>query len=166
MDGEERRRFTAYLVESAWVLPSIAIPVGMFIALILTTVMGNIHMPGMSDVIDPARAEQTEPFTHLGVRPLAQNYYEAVLLARTWSWTPSEVRVPVGAIVHFHLTSKDVIHGFIVDDTTLNLMVVPGRITHATYQFTRAGTYRFQCHEYCGVGHQAMAGQIIVEGNP
>jgi heme/copper-type cytochrome/quinol oxidase subunit 2 len=27
---------------------------------------------------------------------------------------------------------------------------------------TRAGTYRFECSEYCGKGHSRMSGQLLV----
>jgi len=61
------------------------------------------------------------------------------------------------------LTSVDVIHGFKIQGTTVNRMVIPGQVTRARYTFNRPGTYLFVCHEYCGINHHNMFGRIIVE---
>ena len=42
-------------------------------------------------------------------------------------------------------------------------MLVPGYISQFTTVFTRAGNYLIVCHEFCGNGHDAMSGRIIVE---
>jgi cytochrome c oxidase subunit II len=161
---ERRRNYTAFIVESVWILPSVAIPVGMFVALVLTVYLGGIHLPGATETIDPARVEQTPPFDHPGLREVAPGKYVAVLIAQTWSWTPNELHIPVGSTVTFHVASKDVTHGLFVENTTINEMVIPGLVSHLTYTFTRPGEYPMFCHEYCGAGHQAMAGKIVVEG--
>src|SRR3989304_5110343 len=41
-----KRATTVYLYELAWILPSIAIPVGMLAALIVTAFGAGIHVPG------------------------------------------------------------------------------------------------------------------------
>ena len=60
-------------------------------------------------------------------------------------------------------SSQDVIHGFRIPNTPVNLMIIPGQITRTTVRFSRPGEYPFYCHEYCGVGHHVMSGRIIVE---
>ncbi len=88
---------------------------------------------------------------------------EAVIVARTWYFTPSEIRVPVGAEVTFIATSGDVIHGFYVAGTRVNAMLIPGQVTRLVYTFPVRGEYLLVCHEYCGVGHHTMSGKVIVE---
>ncbi len=61
------------------------------------------------------------------------------------------------------MTSKDILHGFYLQEHTLNLMVVPGQVARGTIRFNRPGTYEIICNEYCGAGHAIMYGTIIVE---
>ena len=162
--AQRRRDYTAYLIESAWVLPSIAIPIAMVVALLLTTTLGKLQLPGGAERIDPTKVATTAPFDHPGLRQLGPNHYELDMVAQTWNWTPKDVQIPLGATVDIVATSKDVTHGLYVENTLINMMVVPGYIVRATHQFTQPGTYLFLCHEYCGLGHQTMSGQIVVEG--
>ena len=97
------------------------------------------------------------------VRELAPGVYEAYILAQTWVFQPNEVRIPAGSEITFYVTSKDVQHGFVIERTNLNMMVLPGQVSKATMTFNEPGEYNFICHEYCGVGHQTMYGRLIVE---
>lgn len=100
------------------------------------------------------------------VREMAPGVYEAYIIGyatKGWKWEPSEVRVPVGSTVTFFVTSGDVIHGFKVQNTNINVMVLPGQISKVTVTFDTAGEYPFICHEYCGILHHNMFGKIIVE---
>jgi cytochrome c oxidase subunit 2 len=45
---ERRPVTTIYLYELAWILPSIAIPVGMLVALAVTAFGAGIHLPGVA----------------------------------------------------------------------------------------------------------------------
>lgn len=97
------------------------------------------------------------------VRELAPNKYEAYILAQTWSFLPNRITVPVGSTVTFYVTSKDVQHGFNLQQTNVNMMVLPGEVASLTMTFDEPGEYNFVCNEYCGVGHQTMYGTVIVE---
>ncbi|HFE66111.1 MAG TPA: cytochrome C oxidase subunit II, partial [Chloroflexi bacterium] len=97
------------------------------------------------------------------VRELAPNKYEAYILAQTWTFLPNRITVPVGSTVTFYVTSKDVQHGFNIQQTNVNMMVVPGEVSTLTLTFDEPGEYTFVCNEYCGVGHQTMYGTVVVE---
>ena len=59
----------------------------------------------------------------------------------------------------------DIIHGFKVFDTNINIMVIPGQISEVTHTFDEPGEFQFYCHEYCGSAHHTMTGVItITEG--
>jgi cytochrome c oxidase subunit 2 len=66
--------------------------------------------------------------------------------------------------VTFHVTSRDVTHGFQVVGTNANTMVVPGQVSTLTVRFEETGTdeYGLLCNEYCGAAHHAMEGRIEV----
>lgn len=134
-------------------------------ALIYASVVRGIHLPGVSGRIDPRRVYQTPPFDKPGVRQTGPGRYEAVVVSQTWAFVPPEIRVPVDAEVTFTATSVDVIHGFNVEGTRLNMMLIPGQISRNSYRFSEPGEHLVICHEYCGLGHHTMAGKVIVEGD-
>jgi cytochrome c oxidase subunit II len=100
----------------------------------------------------PAGLVQTGPGT-----------YSVQMVGHLWAWTPSPLHVPQGAEVIFHVTSTDVLHGFQIQGTTINVTAVPGVTGTATYRFSYAGTYNIICNEFCGIEHQAMLGRIVVD---
>ena len=56
----------------------------------------------------------------------------------------------------FRLTSADVVHGFLLPDTNVNTMVVPGFVAEVRTNLAKPGDYIMPCHELCGPGHHAM----------
>lgn len=123
----------------------------------------DIHVETNVGQIDVNKIDTTPPFDNLGLHQTGEREYQAVLLARAWTFVPAELRVPVGSTVTFVMTSIDVIHGFKIPQTVVNRMIIPGQVTQVTHTFNKPGRYSFYCHEYCGVGHHVMNGAIIVE---
>jgi cytochrome c oxidase subunit 2 len=154
---------TVYLYELAWILPSIAIPVGMLVALVVTAFGANIHLPSDAGRIDSRRVAETFP---PGIKEIAPGQYEVRMVAGIWSFAPAEIRVPAGSTVHFWATSRDVVHGLFIPHANVNAMVLPGQLAHVEARFPRAGEYPIICHEYCGIAHHTMAGRVIVEPRP
>jgi len=101
-------------------------------------------------------------FEHGSVAKRGANTYELHYLAKMWGFEPSRVRVPVGSTLDIYVTSKDVTHGFQIDGTNVNLMVVPFVVTNASVHFSKPGLYPVVCHEYCGAAHQKMSTVIEV----
>ena len=132
-------------------------------ALGYATFGAGIHLPGDAGMVDPATVARTAPFNHPGVHQLGPGRYEVVMLGSAWAYMPNEVHVPAGAEITFVATSLDVIHGFELEGTRLNMMLIPGRISRNTYTFKAPGEHLLICHEYCGLGHQTMYGKVIVE---
>jgi cytochrome c oxidase subunit 2 len=154
---------TVYLYELAWILPSIAIPVGMLAALLVTAFGAGIHVPSVAGRIDPTRVTETAPFDQPGIVPTGPVTYEVRMIGQIWAFTPNEIRVPVGSTVTFVATSKDVIHGIFIPGANVNVMLIPGQISRVTARFDREGEFFMACHEYCGVAHHTMGGKVIVE---
>jgi len=123
----------------------------------------GIHLPGVSGRVDPRQARGTAPFDRPGVREIGPNRYEAVIIGQAWSFDPAEIRVPAGAEVVFTATTTDVVHGFHVQGTRLNMMLIPGQVSRNRYTFDEPGEHLIICHEYCGLGHHLMYGRVIVE---
>jgi cytochrome c oxidase subunit 2 len=134
------------------------------------SVFMHIHLPGPAGRILPkpgqtlaAAVLSTAPFNQPGLHEIAPGRYEAVILAQQWIFYPRKIEIPAGSEVTFKLTSADVIHGFFIPGTRINMMVVPGYISVESYRFTHSGNYRILCHEYCGREHQTMAAEVIVK---
>ena len=152
-----------YLWELAWILPSIALPIGMLAALAVTAFGAGINVAGDHGRIDPRKVAEHALFKEPGVVATVPGQYEVRLTAQIWAFAPNEIRVPAGSTVHFWATSKDLVHGLFIQRHNVNVMLLPGQIAHAQARFDTPGEYPIICHEYCGIAHHKMAGKIIVE---
>jgi cytochrome c oxidase subunit II len=72
------------------------------------------------------------------------------------------LRVPEGRPVRLLITSRDVIHSFFVPALRVKMDALPGRYTQTWFTATKPGHYEIFCAEYCGLGHSAMMGELIV----
>lgn len=123
----------------------------------------NINPPSDLKQVDPTKVSQTPPFDHPGLRRLSDGSYEAYYVAQIFMFTPQSITVPAGSKVTFYVTSPDVVHGFYIAKTDINMMAVPGWVNAQSHVFTRKGTYLLICHEYCGIGHQNMFAKVVVQ---
>lgn len=119
-------------------------------------------------MIDPTKAAETAPFDQPGIHQVGRNEYEAVIISFAFGYTagPKEqpvMKVPAGSKVHFTVTSTDVVHGFEIPGTNVNMMLVPGEVSQVTHTFKEKGEYLILCNEYCGIAHEYMMTKIIVE---
>lgn len=101
-------------------------------------------------------------YTEPRVNKIDEKTYQVFAVAQMWSFQPSEIFIPVGSEVDFYLSSKDVVHGFNIAEKNINMMAIYGNINKTTVRFDAPGVYDIVCHEYCGVGHQNMKAQVIV----
>jgi cytochrome c oxidase subunit 2 len=142
---------------------------GVIIAIFLgviavSTYSYQIHPPSHVETIDPAKVFVDPRFARIGeVIEGRDGSLEVPIVASMYTFTPNEIRVPAGRPVRFRLTSADVVHGFMVAGTNANAMLIPGYVTEFTIAFPTAGDYLLVCHEFCGNGHHAMFGRILVE---
>jgi cytochrome c oxidase subunit II len=75
----------------------------------------------------------------------------------------SEIHVPVNTPVYVSLRSIDVIHSFWIPRLAGKQDVVPNQVNHLTFEADRAGMYRAQCAEFCGLSHANMRFQVVAE---
>ncbi|MDB5041122.1 MAG: cbaB [Candidatus Eremiobacteraeota bacterium] len=149
--------------ERLWLTAGLAMLV-LFAAVITTSALVDGFVPpSRIQSIDPTRVSQTPPFDHPGLRKIADGAYEAYYVARIFSFSPTEIRVPAGSRVTFYVTSADVEHGFSIPETGVNTMVTPGWVSSVSHTFKQRGTFLLVCNEYCGGGHQMMAAKVTVE---
>jgi cytochrome c oxidase subunit 2 len=77
--------------------------------------------------------------------------------------TANELHLPLGVPARIRLGSGDVIHSLWIPNLAGKEDLIPGRPTELTIQPTRAGIYRGQCAEFCGMQHAHMALDVTVE---
>ncbi|MGZ3516196.1 MAG: cytochrome c oxidase subunit II [Vulcanimicrobiaceae bacterium] len=149
--------------ERWWMLFGISM-LALFLATIAFAAFAdNINPPSGMQQIDPTKVAHTPPFDHPGLRKLPDGSYEAYYVAEIFLFNPAKITVPVGSKVTFYVTSPDVVHGFEIAETDVNMMAVPGWVNTTTHTFKKAGTYLLVCNEYCGIEHQTMAAKIEVK---
>jgi len=154
---------TVYLYELAWILPSIAIPVGMLSALLVTAFGAGIHVPSEAGRVEIARIDQTPPFDKPGLAETGPLRYQLTLVGQVWTFGQDDIHIPAGSTVTFVATSRDVVHGLFIPKANVNVMLLPGQISRVTARFDHPGEYAVMCHEYCGIAHHTMSAKIIVD---
>jgi cytochrome c oxidase subunit 2 len=75
----------------------------------------------------------------------------------------NEIHIPVGRNVRLKLEGLDVIHSFWVPSLAGKQDLIPGRSNELVIRAEKAGVYRGQCAEYCGMQHAHMALLVIAE---
>jgi len=79
------------------------------------------------------------------------------------NWTPPQMHVPVGETVELQMHSNDVIHSFYVPAFLYQRDITPRKDQVIQFLADREGTYRGQCTQFCGLLHQEMEFEVVVE---
>jgi cytochrome c oxidase subunit 2 len=150
--------------EHRWATVSVVIVV----LLVVIATFAGLHQGAMPQ----SRVETVDPRTlHLGGEFIESNLGSSLEpdgsvtmrgIGQQYSFTPSCILVPTDTAVAFRATSADVVHGFLITGTNINLMLVPGYVSSLRARFETQGERLMPCHEFCGMGHEGMWGRIKV----
>ena len=77
--------------------------------------------------------------------------------------TANELHIPVGRPVRVRLRAGDVIHSFWVPELAGKTDLIPGQVNEMWLEASRAGRFRGQCAEYCGMEHAKMALYVVAD---
>ena len=151
-------------IEHRWAMVSVAI----LVLLVVVATFAALYHGAMPQ----SRVETADPRTlHLGGEFIESNLGSALepdgavtvrFIGQQYSFTPSCIVVPTDTPVTFRATSADVVHGFLIDGTNINLMLVPGYVSSLGARFEAPGERLMPCHEFCSVGHEGMWGRIKI----
>ncbi len=148
--------------ERWWLIFGVAMLICFLGLIAFAAIADDIHPPSGLQQIDPTKVSSTPPFDKPGLRKNPDGTYDAYYVAHVFEFDPSTLTIPVGSTVTFYVTSSDVVHGFFIPNTAINMMAVPGWVNEATHTFKTPGEYLLICHEYCGIDHQDMFAKIEV----
>jgi cytochrome c oxidase subunit II len=150
--------------EKRWLMIMTAMLGVMMAIVVVTGIAGALHPSSNVEVVDPTTLHLKGEFveSNLGTAIEPDGSATVRIIAEQYGFVPRCVRVPAGMPVKFRLTSADVVHGFLLPDTNVNTMVVPGFVAEVRTSFAALGEYAMPCHEFCGLGHQAMWAHVSV----
>jgi cytochrome c oxidase subunit 2 len=131
------------------------------------------HPQSHGATIDPENIEAHEAFKpeNLGVTKVDDEKYIINVVAEAFNYdfgtdedgAPlKHIRIPKGSTVLWQVTTPDVVHGFNVAGTNVNMMVEPGYISSLETVMNNTGEFTIVCNEYCGTGHHLMYATLEV----
>ena len=151
-------------IERRWA----AVAVAAIALLVVVAVFAGVHQA----VLPQSRVETVDPLKlHLAGEFIESNLGSALepdgsvtvrAIGQQFSFTPSCIVVPTDTPVTFRATSADVVHGFLITGTNINLMLVPGYVSSLPARFDTPGEHLMPCHEFCSMGHEGMWGKVTV----
>lgn len=151
-------------VERRWATLS----VGIIVVLAAAAAFAGIHQATMPQ----GRVETIQPqILHLSGEFVEDNLGSAVepdgsvtvrAVGQQYSFTPQCMVMPADTPIVFRATSPDVVHGFLIQGTNINTMLVPGYVSEIPTRFPRTGEHLMPCQEFCGVGHEGMWAKVRV----
>ena len=85
------------------------------------------------------------------------------VIASQYAFEPATISVAEGDRVRLHLRSTDRAHGIGIKAFGVKALIPKtGEVATVEFIADRAGTFDITCSEYCGTGHGAMTGKLIV----
>ena len=150
--------------EKYWLILGTATLIAFLIIVGIGAFHKGSHPNNAKQTIDYEKAATIAPFNKTGVHKVEGKDwdYEVVILASAFYYNPPSIELPLGATVKFIATTQDVIHGFEVAGTNINMMLEPGYISEHVTTVNKAGEYLIVCNEYCGTGHALMHSMLKV----
>jgi len=101
-------------------------------------------------------SENASPNNISGTELSQQNQVMFSVDAKRWQFTPDVIRVKKGQKVKIIINNTDTTHGISLPDFNVS--------GNDSIEFTadKIGEFTFKCNTFCGDGHSAMQGKIIV----
>ena len=75
----------------------------------------------------------------------------------------ADLHLQINQPVKIELRSLDVLHNFYVPQFRAKMDTLPGIITYYWFTPERKGDFEILCAKYCGTGHYAMRGKVLVD---
>lgn len=162
--GLQRSALVASLAERRWLIFVLLVILSLLSLMVFTALHWAAMPPSRVEKIDVRSVHLRGEFieSNLGTAQEASGRVVVRLVAQQYSFVPQCLVVPEKTPVTFRGTSTDAIHGFLIGKTNANTMLIPGFISTFTTSFEQQGEQLMPCHEYCGVGHEAMWAKVQV----
>ena len=107
-------------------------------------------------ITPPTIQTATKPTTATGT------VKEFKMTAKQFAFEPSTIEVNKGDKVRLIVTSTDVPHGIAIPEYGINERLDVGKPVTIEFTADKQGSFTAFCSVFCGSGHSAMKGKIIV----
>ena len=101
--------------------------------------------------------------TAMTVDAIGHQWYWEFRYPGTKAVTADELHIPVDTRINLVATTADVIHSFWVPALNRKVDTIPGQQNRILLYANRAGVYRGQCAEFCGLQHAHMGMLVFVQ---
>ena len=88
---------------------------------------------------------------------------EIRITAKKYDFTPNVITVRKGDRVRLMITALDRDHGIKIEAFRIDQKLPKGEPVTVEFVADQAGTFPFQCSQFCGLGHKNMKGTLVVE---
>jgi cytochrome c oxidase subunit 2 len=115
----------------------------------------NIHYPGPDGRFGVTRTALISAANPLGIDRASDGGADDIGLQNV-------LNVPVHRLVVVHLTSRDVVHSFTLNEMRVRQDATPGLAVRTWFTPTMTGRWEIGCSQLCGLGHYRMRGAFAV----
>jgi cytochrome c oxidase subunit II len=116
----------------------------------------NMHYPG-----DDGKFGRTDIKLVSAANPLGLDRSDPA--AKDDITTINQLNLPVNRPAIVHLSSKDVIHSFGLNEMRVKQDAIPGIVHNLWFTPTQTGEWEIACSQLCGLGHYRMRGFYTIQ---
>ena len=117
----------------------------------------NYRLPGKDGILGTTDIKNITDENPFGINLDDQNGYDDILIQA------DDLHILNNQPVKMNLRSIDVLHDFYVPQFRAKMDMVPGVVTYYWFTPIKTGNFEILCAEYCGTGHYAMRGRVLVD---
>ena len=117
----------------------------------------NYRLPGADGVLGKTSVGLISDENPYGLDPSDPNSKDDIIVM------DADLHLEINKPVKVELRSLDVLHNFYVPQFRAKMDMLPGIITYYWFTPEKKGDYEVLCAEYCGTGHYAMRGRVLVD---
>jgi cytochrome c oxidase subunit II len=115
----------------------------------------NVHYPGPDGRFGPTRVALISASNPIGIDRSAVDARDDIGLLNV-------LTTPVGRPLIVHLSSRDVVHSFTLNEMRIKQDAVPGMTMRTWFTPMLTGKWDVGCSQLCGLGHYRMRGELSV----
>jgi cytochrome c oxidase subunit 2 len=117
----------------------------------------NYRLPGDDGILGTTNISLINDENPYGLNPEDPNSKDDIIVM------DADLHLELDQPVKVELRSYDVLHNFYVPQFRAKMDTLPGLVTFYWFTPTRTGDFEVLCAEYCGTGHYAMRGKVLVD---
>lgn len=88
---------------------------------------------------------------------------EIKVTAEKYDFKPDTITAKKGSRVRLVITAVDRDHGIKIDAFHINQKLPKGQAVTLDFTADEAGTFPFECSQFCGLGHRKMKGKLEIQ---